>query len=103
MYGHHADKRPLGEVIAASNRALGGSDHIDWTRTLAVAVIGDALHDLTGKSRSNNQGHKITPKTASERIRGGLEFFASPSLDAWAQCTSLSAEQWRDIARRIAG
>lgn len=103
MYQHHTDKRPLSTMLAASNRMISEKEASDPIRALAVAVIGDALYDLTGRSRSNNQGHKFTPKTFSDRIRNAWEFINGPNLESWAQCTSISAEQWREIARRVAG
>jgi hypothetical protein len=103
VYQHHHDKRSLGEVIAASNRILGDTEGNDPIRNLAVAVIGDALYDLTGVTRSNNQGHKMSEKKIMQRKEAAFYFFDSPDLDAWAQCTNRSADQWREVARRIAG
>jgi len=99
-YSHHHDKRPIGEVIAASNRAIGQSERIDWTRALAVAVIGEALHDLITETRSYNR-RPGSPKKIAERKLDAAQFIAGPNLDAWAQFTSLTADQWREVARGI--
>jgi len=93
---NHNKKAPMGRMV-------GQCESIDPCRLLAVAVIGDALFDLTGRSRSNNQGHPFTPKTFSSRISDAWKFINGPDLESWAQCTSKSAEQWREIARRVAG
>jgi hypothetical protein len=103
VYSHHTDHRPLKQVISSSNQILGREKARDPCRELAVAVIGEALHDLSLDSRSNNQGHKMNAVKLSRRIIDAIDFLGGPNLDIWAQFTNLNGNQWREVARRVIG
>jgi hypothetical protein len=101
VYQHHHDHRPLGEVIAASNRILGSTEGNDPIRNLAVAVIGDALYDLQPTFSSYKMGRRVREGLWHKERREALEFMKGPDLDLWAQFTNMSSDQWRKIAKRI--
>lgn len=72
---------------------------MDSFRVLAVAVIGDALHDLCDAEVRHN-GNKCSSATTIKKRRLAREFFKSEALEFWAHYTDRSAIFWRELARR---
>lgn len=69
-------------------------------RSLAIAVIGDAL-DALDEANTPRRGGNMTP-TLRHRERSEAEgFFRSHDLDAWASLTTTLPEEWRRAARYV--
>ena len=100
-YSHHADKRPLGTVIAASNRMPGERDRIDWTRTVAVKVIKFALRELMPIPTSYKNGIRLRIKRWAKERDETLAWFDSAQFETWANCTNVCPAVWREAALAI--
>jgi len=92
------DRKAMGEILQHTGYMGNLAPKTSPLRILAVAVIGQALYDIS-PSKSRCDGYKRDYPEA--KTADAIDFLFGPDLSYWAALTTMSSEHWREIARRI--